>query len=482
MSQTGFPNGGILPDDDADFTYSNIITTEADIRAAAQEIVNEAYISGTIDSKVADTVATSIEGLATAGLTLAQYYIQQVTYQGADGYGTENNPVEINYGSSVNELFAKSLGSDANPDSLYQSYQANSTNIDGIQNTFFNLGAGSKSFKWDANGNLTISDTYLFTGLDDLGAAPTVDQATSPGGLLAQFAKFFIGLAAGSFLVPLAQLKGDVNDIVKMLFGASAANFVDEGVPFNLVRWAQVNGQNATNIGLIEKMFFRKTFSPQELYENNPTLFFDAVAKGLIPFSVLVTLDNFICNSIEVGSGPDAFGFLPNYAPVNTVMSTDPSNWTFGGGGNYPRPFTSFAQRIVEATFSLGPFAMIDFKNTTTNVSARFSGRICNLAVVCNGAPGVTGFIRQNWYGADLSGTGYGSNLLKWQWWEQAIKTKYTFPYGHLPGYPEVTIEVATGSYAVGDANNFAPDIPTPEDYTLLLGTVLAAAALGAIL
>jgi len=482
MSQTGFPNGGILPDDDADFTYSNIITTEADIRAAAQEIVNEAYISGTIESKVADTIVTSIEGLATAGATIAQYYIQQVTYQGNDGLGTENNPVEINYSSAVNELFAKSLGSDANPESIYQSYLANSTNIDGIQNTFFHLGAGPNSFNWDANGNLTITDTYLFTGLDDLGAAPTVDQASSPGGFLAQVAKFFIGLAVGQFLIPLADLKGDINNLAKMLFGASAANYVDEGVPFNLFRWAQVNGQNVTNIGLIESMRFRKRFTPQELYENNPILFFDAVAKGLIPFSVLVTLNNFICNSIEVGAGPDAFGITPNYAPVNTVMSTNPDNWTFGGGGNYPRPFTSFAQRITEANLSLGPFAMIDFKNPTTNVSTRFSGRICNLAVVCNGAPGEVGFIRQNWYGADLSGTGYGGNLLKWQWWEQAIKTKYTFPYGHLPGYPDVTIEVATASYAVGDANNFAPDLPIQEDYTLLLGTVLAAAALGAIL
>jgi hypothetical protein len=482
MSQQGFPNGGILPDDDADFTYSNIITTEADIRAAAQEIVNEAYISGTIESKVADTVVTSIEGLATAGAALAQYYVQQVTYQGNDGFGTENNPVEINYSSAVNELFAKSLGSDANPESIYQSYLANSTNIDGIQNTFFHLGAGPNSFNWDANGNLTVTDTYLFTGLDDLGAAPTVDQASSPGGLLAQVAKFFIGLGVGQFLIPLAELKGDINNLAKMLFGAAAANYVDEGVPFNLFRWAEVNGENVTNIGLIEPMRFRKRFTPQELYENNPTLFFDAVAKGLIPFSVLVTLDNFICNSIEVGAGPDAFGITPNYAPVNTVMSTDPDDWTFGGGGNYPRPFTSFAQRITEANLSLGPFAMIDFKNPTTNVSARFSGRICNLAVVCNGAPGEVGFIRQNWYGADLSGTGYGSNLLKWQWWEQAIKTRYTFPYGHLPGYPDVTIEVATASYAVGDANNFAPDLPIQEDYTLLLGTVLAAAALGAIL
>jgi len=482
MSQTGFPNGGIMPDNDADFTYSNIITTEADIRAAAQEVVNEAYISGTINSKVADTVATSIEGLATAGLTLAQYYIQQITYQGNDGYGTENNPVEINYGSSVNQLFAKSLGSDANPDSLYQSYQANSTNIDGIQNTFFHLGVGSKSFNWDANGNLNITDTYLFTGLDDLGAAPTVDQATSPGGLLAQFAKFFIGLAAGSFLVPLAQLKGAVNDIAKMLFGASAANFIDEGVPFNFARWAQVNGQNVTNIGLIEPMKFRKRFTPQELYENNPTLFFDAVAKGLIPFSALLAMPNFTCNSIEVGAGPDPFGFLPNYAPVNTDVGIIMDNWTFGGGGNYPRPFTSFSQRIVEASLSLGPFAMLDYKNPTTNVSIRVPGRICNLSIVCNGAPGITGFIRQNWYAADLTGTGYGTNLLKWQWWEQAIKTKHMVRYGHLPGHPYVTVEVATASYAVGNANNFAPDLPIQEDYTLLIGTVLAAAALGAIL
>jgi hypothetical protein len=482
MSQEGFPNGGILPDNDVDFTYSNILFTEEEVKAAAAEIVAEAYVSGSIEPKIADTVATSVEGLATAALTLAQYYIQQVTYQGADGYGTENNPVVINYSNSVKELFAKSLGNEPDADSLYLGYNSSARNIDGIQNTFFNLGVGKNSFSWDANGNLNISDTYLFTGLDDLGAAPTVDQASSPGGLLTWAMKGLIGLAVGVPLVPLAQLKGTVNNLAKVLFAYWAPNIVDDGVPFNLFRWAEVNGENVTNVGLIEEMKFKTQFTPQELYDYNPRLFFAAVAKGLIPFSALLVMPNFICNSIEVGAGPDAFGITPNYAPVNSDIGEDMNNWTFGGGGNYPRPFTSFSQRITEANLSLGPFAMLDYKNPTTNVSTRISGRICYLSIVCGGAPSQIGFIRQDWYGADLNGTGYGNNLLKWQWWEQAIKTKHEVRYGHLPGYPIVTVEVATASYAVGNANNFNPDLPTPQDYTLLLGTVLAVAALGAII
>lgn len=487
MSQTGFPNGGIMPDDDADFTYSNLIATEEQIRAAAAEVVAESYLSSSVDSRVADTASTSTEGLITAALTLAQYFVQQITYQGENGYGTENNPVIINYSNSVNELFAKSLGSNPDSESLYQSYRANSTNIDGVQNTFFNLGVGKNAFTWDANGNLNISDTYLFTGIDDLGAAPTVEQAQKIYGgdlnAIGSFIlKFALGLGIGSLLIPIAQLKGNINVWAKMLFGAYAPNAVDSTLPFNFVRWAEVNGVNATNIGQIEPMKFKKQFTPQDLYNYNKPLFWAAVQQGLISFSALLAMPNFICNSIEVGAGPDPFGITPNYAPVNTNIGENMNNWTFGGGGNYPRPFTSFAQRITEANLSLGPFAMLDYKNPTTNVSTRISGRICYLSIACSGAPSEIGFIRQNWYAADLSGTGYGGNLLKWQWWEQAIKTKHTVRYGHLPGYPEVTVEVATASYAVGDANNFAPDIPAPEDYTLLLGVVLAAAALGGLL
>lgn len=479
MSQTGFPNGGIMPDDDADFTYSNLIATEDQIKAAAAEVVAESYLSSSVDTRVADTVSTGSEGLLTAALTLAQYFVQQITYQGQNGYGTENNPVVVNFSNSVKELFAKSLGSNPDPGSLYTNYETSSRNIDGVQNTFFNLGLKQDSFRWDANGNLNISDTYLFTGIDDLGAAPTQDQRSSVGGFFTWLVKFGIGLGVGSLLIPLAQMKGSTI-WAKMLFGAAIPG--DPTVPFNFVRWTEVYGVNATNIGAIEPMKFKSQFTPQDLYDYNRSLFFAAVSQGLIPFSALLAMPNFICNSIEVGAGPDPFGFLPNYAPVNTDIGENMNNWTFGGGGNYPRPFTSFAQRITEANLSLGPFAMLDYKNPTTNVSTRISGRICYLSIVCDGSPSEIGFIRQNWYAADLSGTGYGGNLLKWQWWEQAIKTKHTVRYGHLPGYPEVTVEVATASYAVGDANNYGPDIPTPEDYTLLLGVVLAAAALGGLL
>jgi hypothetical protein len=498
MSQTGFPNGGILPDDTETHKYSNLIRTEEQIKEISNTIKAQAYANNVFDPVIQTTIANQAEGIVTAVLGLAQYYHQQVSYQGVDGYGSENNPVNPVYSDSTNQIFAQSLGSNSDPESLFQNYENSATGsreLLGVQNFFFNLGAGSKSFTWDANGNLSISDVYKFTGLNDFGIAPPKDLTASAaaGDIGAQIQTIpyllggMVGVVLGGVLFgPTAIINGTVDSVLGLIsnvfFNGLKPGDKIEGFDWSVLR--DENGNPYTNyqLGGLDPMNVRHTWTPQQLYDWNPELFWDAVAKGLIPFSALLLMPDFICNSISVGAGPDPFGFLPNYAPVNTVMSTDPSNWTFGGGGNYPRPFTSFAQRITEANLSLGPFAMIDFKNPTTNVSLRFSGRICNLAVVCNGAPGEVGFIRQDWYGADLSGTGYGSNLLKWQWWEQAIKTKYTFPYGHLPGYPEVTIEVATASYAVGNANNFAPDIPTPEDYTLLLGTVLAAAALGAIL
>jgi hypothetical protein len=289
------------------------------------------------------------------------------------------------------------------------------------------------------------------------------------------------GVVVGVFIFgPLAANKGNgiINRVLYNIFGPGS----DPVEPFDYDILRSKNGGSLTPFGSLEAMFIKTTFSPQELYDYNPRLFWAAVSQGLIPFSALLAMPNFICNSIEVGAGPDPFGFLPNYAPVNSNIGEDMNNWSFGGGGNYPRPFTSFAQRITEANLSLGPFAMLDYKNPTTNVSIRISGRICVLSLVCGGAPSEIGFIRQNWYGADINGVGYGGNLLKWQWWEQAIKTKHEVRYGHLPGYPTVTVEVATASYAVGDANNYNPDLPTPEDFTLLLGVVLGAAALGGIL
>lgn len=468
-----------MPNDNVDFTFSNINVTQEEIQNASTSVRKTAYDTNIMTNLVvSDTVSSRIEGLTTAALMIAQYYIQQVTYQGANGYGSEANPVEPAWSENVKALFARSLGPDPDKESLFSTYEWNSCNLDGVNNTFFNLGMGKNAFKWEANGNLTISDTYLFTGYDDLGAAPTYNQLSTPGGYLTYAVKLFAALAIGTPLVVLAALRGN-NLIEKMLYLTGG---IDPTVPFNLTRYTEVYGINVTNIGLIEPMKFRTTFTPQELYDYNPALFWAAVKQGLIPFSALLEMPDFICNSIEVGSSPTAF--LPNYGQVNANIGTDPNGWTFGGGGNYPRPFTSFSQRLIEATYSLGPFAMLDYANPTTGTSTRISGRIVNLGVACpESTSSDIGFIRQNWYAADIGNAQYTNNnaLEKWRWWEQCIKTKHTFPYGHLPGHPDVTVEVATASYATSSGDGFSPDIGSPEDFTLLLGVVIAAAVLGGI-
>jgi len=62
-----------------------------------------------------------------------------------------------------------------------------------------------------------------------------------------------------------------------------------------------------------------------------------------------------VLGPLEMGLGPNPF-LSPNYAPV--AGRAGPSDWSYGGGGNYIRPFTSFSQRLVEASNALGPFAM----------------------------------------------------------------------------------------------------------------------------
>ena len=484
MSQQGFPNGGILPDN-GNNTYSNLIRTEAQIREIAGDLARQAFADGAIHPTQQVTIATQAEGILTATLGLAQYWWQQVTYQGNDGYGSANNPVSPVMSAETNTAFMQMLGSSADPQALYQNYENSSNgprNLTGVQNFFFNLGLGSDAFSWDSNGNLNINDTYVFTGINDFGIAPPEalrDAALSGDpGAIAQVIPYLLGgmvgvVIGGVIFGPTAVLRSGldgINEIIANVFFNGLRPDGDSTRGFDWSLWRDENGNplNA-NFGEIEPMAIRKTFTPDELYEANPALFFDAVNKGLIPFSALIEMENFVCNSLEVGVGPSAF--LPNYPSVASDIGSDPSNWTLGGGGNYPRPFTSFGQRINEATYSLGPFAK--FGNV--------SGRIGNLSLLCVDTD-VTdlGFIRQDWYNADRGNSIYASSgeLEKWQWWDQANKSKIRFPYGHLPGNPELEIEVATASYANSSIYKYSVDLPTPNDYTLLVGMVILAATL----
>jgi len=489
MSQEGFPNGGILPDDTETHKYSNLILTEEQIQSVGDEIRKYVFEEGVINPAVQITVANQAEGIVTAALGLAQYYHQQRSYQGEDGYGSVNNPVNPVMSESTNQIFAQSLGSGPDPQSLYNAYQNSVTgprNLIGVQNFFFNLGAEANSFTWDANGNLNISDTYRFSGLNDFGIAPPEDLKirvySGDVNAALQTIPYLLGslvggVIGGAIFGPLAIRKsteeGIVGIIADIFFNGLRPNF-DPTVGFDWSLWRDENGEPFTNfqLGSVETMAIRKTFSPQELYDYNPELFWNAVKRGFIPLEALLNMPDFICTPIEVGTGPTIF--LPNYSSVAGDVG---SNWTYGGGGNYPRPFTSFSQRIVEANLSLGPFAKL----------GNISGRVVVLGVVCAvGSEYIAevGFIRQAWAEADIGNFEYIANqeLFKNDWWNQAVKTKHNLRYGHLPGHPILPIEVATASYTTGAPEKYDPDLPTPEDFTLLLGTVLAVAALGAII
>ena len=159
MSQQGFPGNFIMPDNNADFSYSNLIVSKTAIESAAQEFSNDAFNNEFSDPNVSDSVRTQSSGLATAALMLAQYYIQQITYQLPNGPGTPGNPIEVPYDDEVKCKFIQSLGSNPSASGLFGNYNAFSRNLDGVANVFHNLGRKQGAFNWKANGDLEIIDT-----------------------------------------------------------------------------------------------------------------------------------------------------------------------------------------------------------------------------------------------------------------------------------------------------------------------------------
>ena len=114
-----------------------------------------------------------------------------------------------------------------------------------------------------------------------------------------------------------------------------------------------------------------------------------------------------ITTPYNVGSGPMMF-LSPDYLPVLGSCGRNPSGWTYGGGGNYPKPFTSYSQRIVEASNSLGPFAR--------RVGGGASGRV--ITSIYDPSIGQLAFREQPWYGFNDGNTGYVS---KAGWWDKSI-------------------------------------------------------------
>ena len=132
----------------------------------------------------------------------------------------------------------------------------------------------------------------------------------------------------------------------------------------------------------------------------------------------------------NMGNGPSIF-LTPDYAPVQGTCGTSISGWTFGGAGNYPRPFTSFTQRVVEASNHLGPFAI-----RIGDAESVGDGRI--IQDPTNPIP--ISFREQRWYTQNDGFTGYPS---KAEWWQGCIKYVVRAHDLHIDGHPVGLFEVA---------------------------------------
>ena len=158
-----------------------------------------------------------------------------------------------------------------------------------------------------------------------------------------------------------------------------------------------------------------------------------------------------VSTPFNMGDGPiNLIG--PNYAPVQGTCGTNPENWTFGGGGNYPRPYTSFSQRVVEASNSLGPFGI--------RIGGTSNGGDGRIFISSEGLS----FREQRWYTQDDGDTGYPT---KAEWWAGCIKYVIRAHDVHYDGWPESLIEVAI-------TNPIDDEIfPPPFDPLLLLDGIL---------
>ena len=161
-----------------------------------------------------------------------------------------------------------------------------------------------------------------------------------------------------------------------------------------------------------------------------------------------------ITTPYNVGTGPMMF-LSPDYLPVLGSCGRNPTAWSYGGGGNYPRPFTSYTQRIVEASNSLGPFAR--------RVGGGASGRV--ILSIFDPSSGQLAFREQPWYGFNDGNTGYVS---KAEWWDKSIKVYVQLRDVHVEGHPWDVFEVAFNS--LGELDQYTAQ----WQFENILGGILA--------
>lgn len=383
-------------------------------------------------------------GIWPAAITYATWWKRQF---GTLGPGeSEANPFEVPLSPAQKSAFLSKLGDSCNTDDIMDKYRNQRGNVTAIENTYYTLlegpGQGPR-FTWE-NGCLCINDRYNFEGIGDFGGASLITAVL--GAVLA---------APGTPAV-----------IIGTVLRAMAGDEGPDTDPFTI--WKRDNLQ----IAGAQPIFLKNCFCPDDLDENgnpllcsaNEELYRSAIDCGLIE----PTISNACFNGdpcIEVGAAqPSSFLGFPYYPPFSTEIITNGQNWSYGGGGNYPKPFTSFSQKLVESNNYLGPFAKF----------GNISGRL--ITIPSGVGAGTLGFVCQDWYGFDdgpyagpdpETGDLYPS---KAEWWETCVKTRVTARFLPFQSRPFVDVEVAAQSFTL----NTSPMVYS-TDYPI------AAAALGSI-
>jgi len=384
----------------------------------------------------------------TAAQTLGTWLIHQIP--GPQGPGSSaSNPLDVPFTSTQKTNLIGNLSSFPDPlvlKTFYDTRFSQDANYNGgswdpaTSNTFFNLGYGNKAFEWDTEtGNLTLSDLYVFSGLDDFGVS--ADFGTIDEGPINFLVGFFRAVAVAAVVgVGVATPIVIARMILKRIMDQMGMDIKDHDYPYNIHRGLPFNN----TIGTVAAMHIKVTWTPAEIFAANPELFWHAWKEGYIPTSALEGIMANYLSPLSVGTASSPF-LQPDYAASDGPIATNLSNMTFGGGGNYPQPFTSFSQRIVNASHSLGAYAKF----------GSYAGRI--ITITDSPYSGQLGFRMQPWDTFDdgniiISG---GHQLTKNEWFDSALKCKVAVRFLHLPTRPLVLVDVAyqgfspttTGSY-----------------------------------
>lgn len=272
--------------------------------------------------------------------------------------------------------------------------------------------------------------------------------------------------------------------------------------------------------GKSRHMYTSDKFTVTDLLTYNPKLLFDAIARGLVPYSAL---PNYLAQGAPASSPlPETTAGGP-HAPDKQSLPSLVNNWTVGAGGNYPKPWMSASQKITNGNYTwVGAYAKLlglsnhaygeDNKRFTctedssqasdtpgsglyTNDNGAFKGKgsYGRIGLIQTGQyAGQWGYFPQDWHDQD-QGTYNGAfwsarfdpplpDDLVWKdpdkWWASVSKKKIQVWFGNV----NVQVEVAMANPDFDDADYFkGENLSSYPDFSLnvtMLSVMVATAAL----